>query len=61
MDILINSLEIYLLIGGLRLWEKMGCKVGGKVLLKELIRSCVNIEIDRTKTDINHFIEIDKG
>lgn len=41
--------------------EKMGCKVGGKVLLKELIRSCVNIEIDRTKTDINHFIEIDKG
>lgn len=35
--------------------EKMGCKVGGKVLLKELTRSRVNAEIDRTK------IEIDKG
>lgn len=38
--------------------EKMGCKVGGKVLLKELTRSRVS-EIDRTKADINHFIDIE--
>lgn len=40
---------------------KMGCKIVGKILLKELTRSRVNIEIDYTKIDINHFIEIDKG
>lgn len=39
---------------------KIGGKVGGKVLLKELTRSRVR-EIDRTKTEINHLIEIDKG
>lgn len=33
----------------------MECKIGGKVLLKELTRSRANAEIDRTK------IEIDKG
>lgn len=41
--------------------EKMGCKIGGKILLKELTRSRENIEIERTKIDINHFIEIDKS
>lgn len=39
--------------------EKMGCKIGGKisgkVLFKELTRSRLNVEIDHIK------IEIDKG
>lgn len=36
-------------------------KVCGKVLLKELTRSRVNTEIDHTKTDIDHFIDIERG
>lgn len=37
--------------------DKMGCQV----YKKELTRSRVACEIDRTKIDINHLIEIDKG
>lgn len=40
--------------------KKMGCKIGGKFLLKDITRLRVS-EIDRTKTEINHLIEIDKG
>lgn len=36
----------------------MELKIRGKVLFKELTRSRVNIEIDYTKTDINHLIDI---
>lgn len=39
----------------------MEWKIGGKVLFKELTRSSVNIEIDRTKTDIDHLIDIECG
>lgn len=41
--------------------EKNWIKVGGKVFKTELTRSRVNIEIDRTKTDTNHLIEIESG
>lgn len=42
-------------------WIKVGGKIGGKVLFKELIRSRVNTENDRTKTDIIHLIDIEGG
>lgn len=41
--------------------EKNWIKVGGKVFKTELTRSRVNIEIDLTKTENNHSLEIEKG
>lgn len=37
--------------------EKMGCKISSK----ELTRSHMNTEIDRTKIEINHYFEIHRG
>lgn len=39
----------------------MGCKIGGEIFLKELTRSRANIEIDRTKTEIDHLVDIERG
>lgn len=39
----------------------MGCKLSGKVFKTKLTRSRVNIEIDCTKTENNHSLEIEKG
>lgn len=41
--------------------EKMGCKVGCKVFKTEPTCSRVSIEIDRTKTEIDYFIDIECG
>lgn len=39
--------------------EKMGCYILGKVLRKKFIR--LKTEIDRTKIEIDHLIDIERG